>query len=43
MNRKSMATSLDDFSRREIANIERRFFMKRGLSLGALTLLRAAT
>jgi DMSO/TMAO reductase YedYZ molybdopterin-dependent catalytic subunit len=34
-----MASGLDDFSRREVASIERRFFMKRGLSLGALTLL----
>jgi DMSO/TMAO reductase YedYZ molybdopterin-dependent catalytic subunit len=34
-----MASSLDDFSRREVASIERRLFMKRGLSLGALTLL----
>ena len=39
MKRKTMATSLDDFSRREIASLERRLFMKRGLSLGALTLL----
>src|SRR5918992_4540556 len=39
VKRKTMATSLDDFSRREIASLERRFFMKRGLSLGALTLL----
>ena len=39
MKRKTMATSLDDFSSREIANLERRLFMKRGLSLGALTLL----
>jgi DMSO/TMAO reductase YedYZ molybdopterin-dependent catalytic subunit len=34
-----MSSGLADFSRREIANIERRFFMRRGLSLGALTLL----
>ncbi|HEY0337714.1 MAG TPA: molybdopterin-dependent oxidoreductase [Burkholderiales bacterium] len=33
-----MAASLQDFSRREIASIERRLFIKRGLSLGALTL-----
>ena len=39
MKRKGMAASLEDFSRREIANVERRLFMKRGLSLGALTLL----
>jgi len=39
MTRKTMASSLDDFSRREVANLERRFFMKRSLSLGALTLL----
>ena len=39
MKPKSMASSLEDFSRREVANLERRFFMKRGLSLGALTLL----
>jgi DMSO/TMAO reductase YedYZ molybdopterin-dependent catalytic subunit len=39
MNRKGMAASLEDFSAREIANLERRLFMKRGLSLGALTLL----
>jgi DMSO/TMAO reductase YedYZ molybdopterin-dependent catalytic subunit len=39
MKRKGMAASLDDFSRREVASLERRFFMKRGLSLGALTLL----
>jgi DMSO/TMAO reductase YedYZ molybdopterin-dependent catalytic subunit len=34
-----METSLEDFSPREIASLERRIFMKRGLSLGALTLL----
>ncbi|MES2561169.1 MAG: molybdopterin-dependent oxidoreductase [Pseudomonadota bacterium] len=34
-----MAESLDAFSAREIASIERRVFMKRGLSMGALTLL----
>ena len=39
MKRKTMATSLDDFSRREIASLERRLFMQRGLSLGALTML----
>jgi len=32
-----MATSLDAFSRPEIANLERRLFLKRGLSMGALT------
>ena len=39
MKRKGMAASLEDFSRREIASIERRLFIKRGLSLGALTLM----
>jgi DMSO/TMAO reductase YedYZ molybdopterin-dependent catalytic subunit len=39
MKIKTMATSLQDFSAREVANLERRIFMKRGLSLGALTLL----
>ena len=39
MKRKGMAASLEDFSAREIASIERRLFMKRSLSLGALTLL----
>jgi DMSO/TMAO reductase YedYZ molybdopterin-dependent catalytic subunit len=39
MKRKGMASSLDDFSRPQIARIERRLFLKRGLSLGALTLL----
>jgi DMSO/TMAO reductase YedYZ molybdopterin-dependent catalytic subunit len=39
MKRKGMVSSLDDFSRREVASLERRFFMKSGLSLGALTLL----
>ncbi|HEX2827804.1 MAG TPA: molybdopterin-dependent oxidoreductase [Burkholderiales bacterium] len=34
-----MATSLEAFSRPEIASLERRLFLKRGLSLGALTLL----
>ena len=39
MKRKGMAASLEDYSRREVASLERRFFMKRGLSLGALALL----
>ena len=39
MSKRTMQTSLDDFSRREVANLERRFFMKRSLSMGALTLL----
>jgi DMSO/TMAO reductase YedYZ molybdopterin-dependent catalytic subunit len=39
MKRKGMAASLEDFSSRELASLERRLFMKRGLSLGALTLL----
>jgi DMSO/TMAO reductase YedYZ molybdopterin-dependent catalytic subunit len=39
MKRKAMAASLQDFSRPEIASIERRLFIKRGLSLGALTLI----
>ena len=39
MKRKSMTASLEDFSAREIASIERRVFMKRGLSMGALALL----
>jgi len=39
MKRTGMTSSLDDFPRREVASIERRLFMKRGLSLGALTLL----
>lgn len=39
MKRKTMAASLEDYSAREVANLERRLFMKRGLSLGALTLL----
>ncbi len=39
MKRKGMAASLDDFSAREIASLERRLFMRRSLSLGALTLL----
>jgi DMSO/TMAO reductase YedYZ molybdopterin-dependent catalytic subunit len=39
MKRKTMARSLEDFSAREIASLERRVFLKRGLSMGALTLL----
>ena len=39
MKSKTMATSLDDFSRPGIARLERRLFLKRGLSMGALTLL----
>jgi DMSO/TMAO reductase YedYZ molybdopterin-dependent catalytic subunit len=39
MKRNGMVASLDDFSRREIASVERRIFLKRGLSLGALALL----
>ena len=39
MKTRTMATSLQDFSAREIASLERRIFLKRGLSLGALTLL----
>jgi DMSO/TMAO reductase YedYZ molybdopterin-dependent catalytic subunit len=39
MKRKEPGLSLEDFSAREISNLERRLFMKRGLSLGALTLL----
>ncbi|HYC46606.1 MAG TPA: molybdopterin-dependent oxidoreductase [Burkholderiales bacterium] len=39
MKRKTMASSLDDFPRRDIAKLERRLFLKRGLSMGALTLL----
>jgi DMSO/TMAO reductase YedYZ molybdopterin-dependent catalytic subunit len=39
MKRKGMAASLQDFTRPEIASIERRLFIKRGLSLGALTLI----
>ncbi|MGZ5089613.1 MAG: molybdopterin-dependent oxidoreductase [Burkholderiales bacterium] len=39
MKHKGIVASLDDFSRREIASVERRIFLKRGLSLGALTLL----
>ncbi|HEV7803783.1 MAG TPA: molybdopterin-dependent oxidoreductase, partial [Burkholderiales bacterium] len=34
-----MATSLEDYPAREIASLERRIFLRRGLSLGALTLL----
>jgi DMSO/TMAO reductase YedYZ molybdopterin-dependent catalytic subunit len=36
---KGMDSGLEDFSRREIASVERRFFMKRSLSVGALALL----
>lgn len=39
MKKRTMATSLEAFSRPEIASLERRLFLKRGLSLGALTLL----
>ena len=39
MKPKTMAASLDDFSRPGIARLERRLFLKRGLSMGALTLL----
>jgi DMSO/TMAO reductase YedYZ molybdopterin-dependent catalytic subunit len=39
MKARTMATSLDGHSTREIANLERRIFLRRGLSLGALTLL----
>jgi DMSO/TMAO reductase YedYZ molybdopterin-dependent catalytic subunit len=39
MKRKGMAASLEDFSPREIASLERRLFMRRSLSLGALTLI----
>jgi DMSO/TMAO reductase YedYZ molybdopterin-dependent catalytic subunit len=39
MKPRTMATSLQEFSPREIASLERRLFLKRGLSLGALTLL----
>jgi DMSO/TMAO reductase YedYZ molybdopterin-dependent catalytic subunit len=39
MKRKGMAASLDDFSAKEIASLERRFFLRRGLSLGAIALL----
>jgi DMSO/TMAO reductase YedYZ molybdopterin-dependent catalytic subunit len=39
MKKRTMATSLEAFSAREIASLERRLFLRRGLSLGALTLL----
>jgi DMSO/TMAO reductase YedYZ molybdopterin-dependent catalytic subunit len=39
MKRKGMAASLDDFSAKEVASLERRFFLRRGLSLGAIALL----
>jgi DMSO/TMAO reductase YedYZ molybdopterin-dependent catalytic subunit len=39
MKRMAMGASLAPFSKREIASLERRLFMRRGLSLGALTLL----
>ena len=39
MSRKGMALDLDKFPRRGIARLERRLFMRRGLSLGALALL----
>jgi DMSO/TMAO reductase YedYZ molybdopterin-dependent catalytic subunit len=39
VKKRTMASSLQDFSRREVADLERRIFMKRGLSLGALALL----
>ena len=39
MKERTMATSLEPFSSREIASVERRIFLRRGLSLGALTLL----
>ena len=39
MKPRTMATSLQEFSSREIGSLERRIFLKRGLSLGALTLL----
>jgi DMSO/TMAO reductase YedYZ molybdopterin-dependent catalytic subunit len=39
MKRKPMSAGLSDFSSRDIANVERRLFMRHGLSLGALTLL----
>jgi DMSO/TMAO reductase YedYZ molybdopterin-dependent catalytic subunit len=37
--RYGMANSLENFSRPQIERIERRIFLKRGLSLGALTML----
>ena len=39
MKRKDMTSGLDDFPRRELASLERRFFLRRGLSLGGLALL----
>ena len=39
MKPKGMASGLDDFARREVASLERRFFMTRSLSVGALALL----
>lgn len=39
MKRQSMTASLADFSQREIADLQRRLFMKRSLSMGAITLL----
>jgi DMSO/TMAO reductase YedYZ molybdopterin-dependent catalytic subunit len=39
MKRKPMSSGLTDFPQREVANLERRLFMRRGLSLGALGLL----
>ena len=39
MKRRGMANSLSQHSRPEIARIERRLFLKQGLSLGALALL----
>jgi DMSO/TMAO reductase YedYZ molybdopterin-dependent catalytic subunit len=39
MKPRTMATSLEGYPARDIANLERRIFLRRGLSLGALTLL----
>ena len=39
MKQRTMAGSLDAYAPREIASLERRIFLRRGLSLGALTLL----
>jgi DMSO/TMAO reductase YedYZ molybdopterin-dependent catalytic subunit len=39
MKERTMAASLDGHSTREIASLERRIFLRKGLSLGALTLL----
>jgi DMSO/TMAO reductase YedYZ molybdopterin-dependent catalytic subunit len=39
MKRGSMTSSLADLSRREVAGLERRLFLKRSLSMGAITLL----